>query len=461
MTKDRDDDETPKTGKRHTAKGRLRRMAKIGGVLTGAGTRLAAEKLAGFLLSDDKRERLRRKIKQENARSLTRAMGDLKGVAMKLGQSLSMAPSAISEEFAHAFIELHSDAPPMDYATLAAQVERAYDLPLDQLFRYFDPEPLGAASIGQVHRAELFDGRKVAVKVQYPGVMDSVDSDLKNLSTILRLVHGFTDSEVRRQYLAEVRRMMLREGDYIVEAETMREFHERMTDWPGVRIPRPFDDLVRPQAFVMELCEGVKIDRKLASLPIGPERNRLALQWCRLLFDMFFNLQLLHTDPHPGNVLCDEGGDLVLLDFGSARRFDEEFTDSFLLLVYFQMQEEWDKLKVPYRRLGFRFPESSLGGEALRRLHEIVLEPFVKDIEFDFASWRLRSRLSPVYKRYPSLFQLVPPSNILFTLRVFASLRGIFQQFRIRANLYREMLERIEKRDIPQKAERWLKENDD
>ncbi len=456
MTKDDHQNGGSKTSRRHSSTGKFRRMVKMGSVLTGAGTRLAAEKLAGMLLSDEQFEKLQQKTKLKNARSFTDAMGDLKGAMMKVGQSLSMTPGIISEEFAQVFAELQSDAPAMDYPTLAAQVERAYDRPLDQLFRYFDPEPLGAASIGQVHRAELFDGRRVAVKVQYPGIMDALDSDMKNLGAILRLVHGFTDSDMRNQYLGEIKRMMLREGDYREEARTMKEFHERMADWPGVRVPCPYDDFVRDRAFVMDLCEGVKIDRKFQSLPVGAERNRLALQWCGLLFDMFFDLQLLHTDPHPGNYLYDEQGNLVLLDFGSTKRFEEEFTDGFLMLVFLQMEKRWDALDIPYRRLGFQLPVIGIPQKALRSLHEIILEPFVTDEAFDFTQWALRKRLMSLYKKFPSLVQLMPPSNALFTLRVIASLRGVFRQYGIQINLHREILQRIAKRDIARKAEEWI-----
>ena len=117
-------------------------------------------------------------------------MGQMKGAAMKVGQLLSTDPELISKDFADALVRLQREAPPMNYSEIVEQVESAFDRPMRDVFVFFDPTPIGAASIGQVHRARLDDGLDVVVKIQYPGVADSIDSDPNNIRTMLKLAEG-------------------------------------------------------------------------------------------------------------------------------------------------------------------------------------------------------------------------------------------------------------------------------
>ena len=124
----------------------------------------------------------------DNARQIVEVMGEMKGAAMKVGQLLSTDPDILDPAFAERLTSLQNNAPPMDFDTLSSQIEGALDEPIESVFKFFDPEPIGSASIGQVHRATLFDGRDVAVKIQYPGIAGSIESDLKNLGASSRWV---------------------------------------------------------------------------------------------------------------------------------------------------------------------------------------------------------------------------------------------------------------------------------
>ncbi|MCA9539178.1 MAG: AarF/ABC1/UbiB kinase family protein, partial [Myxococcales bacterium] len=155
----------------------------------------------------------------KNAHKIADALGEMKGAAMKVGQMLSADPDLVDPAFAERLATLQSEAPPMDYATVAAQIESQLDKPIDAAFRFFNPEPIGSASIGQVHRATLFDGREVAVKVQYPGIAGSIDSDLRNLGSLLAVGRVFVTKERAAEFVAEARHAILTEADYRREGE--------------------------------------------------------------------------------------------------------------------------------------------------------------------------------------------------------------------------------------------------
>ncbi|MEZ4468918.1 MAG: AarF/UbiB family protein [bacterium] len=214
---------------------RLGRAFKLGKMAT---------RLAGSMLTSQ----IGKRSEEEKAQALADAalkqadrivdvMGQMKGAAMKIGQLLSSDPDLIAPEFADQLSRLQQEAPPLDYKTVVAQLEAALDQPIDAVFRFFDPEPLGSASIGQVHRGTLHDGRQVAVKVQYPGVAASLESDLKNLGSLLKVGRVFMTREQADGFLDEARKAILQEADYLAEAQNLLEFRGLFADWPDIRIP--------------------------------------------------------------------------------------------------------------------------------------------------------------------------------------------------------------------------------
>ena len=173
-------------------------------------------------------------------------MGEMKGAAMKVGQLLSTDPDILDPAFAERLTSLQNSAPPMDFDTLSAQVESALDQPIESVFKFFDPEPIGSASIGQVHRATLFDGRKVAVKIQYPGIAGSIESDLRNLGSLLKVGRVFITKERAESFIEEARDTIIAEADYTIEARNLVRFREHFADDEWIRIPEPIMDYARP-----------------------------------------------------------------------------------------------------------------------------------------------------------------------------------------------------------------------
>ena len=269
---------------------------------------------------------------ERNAERYAEHLGRSKGVLMKAGQILSFTtlgaavPDSSQSVYQNALARLQDSAPPMPFTTVAAVVETELGAQPDELFAAFDREPLGAASIGQVHAATLQDGRRVAIKVQYPGVAAAIRADLQNtelLATFLNVVKGFMPNSVSldvRSVAAEVSERIGEEIDYLVEAENQGEFADAYRGHPFIRIPEIVPEFTTSRVLTMDLVEGrrfadaVKADAALRD-SWGEVITRFALGSVR-------RLHLFHADPHPGNYLFHDDGTVTFLDFGCVKHID-------------------------------------------------------------------------------------------------------------------------------------------
>lgn len=372
----------------------------------------------------------------KNARQIVDVMGQMKGAAMKVGQLLSADPDLVAPEFADHLAKLQSQSPPMEFTTVQRQIERALDRPLPDVFRYFDPQPLGSASIGQVHRATLFDGRDVAVKVQYPGVVASLDADLKNLASVLKLGRVFMTKERADGFVQEARDAILSEADYRAEGEQLARFRELFAGREGVRVPAPVLEHTRETVLVMELVEGRKLDDALADIADPEERDRLVARFVETFVFMFHDLQLLHADPHPGNFMLDTRGNVVFLDFGCVRSFDPALTDGVLQLLIAYWEGDMRKLSDLYRQLGFGREGMTMPSEAvLREYHDLILEPIRERAPFNFSEWTIHGRIRAFLRSNLEFLKLVPPPELLLYLRVLAGVKGMLTRVDARINV--------------------------
>ena len=239
--------------------GRLSRMWQFGRLGLGVGVKTALRKAGNAVRggNDADREQRKREFLTEQAQEMVKVLGRMKGAAMKLGQILSTDPDLVSPEFAEVLGSLQKEAPPMPWRVVQSQVEQAFDRPLTDVFSFFDPEPIGAASIGQVHRGRLSTGEEVAVKIQYPGVADSIDADLKNLKSALNLAKVAYDGERMDDYAHEFRQSLLEESDYRIEAKNLARFVDILSECEGVRVPRPFEQWTTREVLTMEFVEGL------------------------------------------------------------------------------------------------------------------------------------------------------------------------------------------------------------
>jgi predicted unusual protein kinase regulating ubiquinone biosynthesis (AarF/ABC1/UbiB family) len=411
---------------------RFGRMFRLGSMGAKVGASSVASKLGSMLPFGSKEKRAERLVEamEENAEHVAEVLGQLKGASMKVGQLLSADPELLPDGFSEVISSLQKDAPPMTYETVKRQIEQSLDRDLHAVFDYFDDEPLGAASIGQVHRGRLSTGEEVAVKVQYPGVIDALESDLKTLERLLVYGRVVVDRDRLQEYLEEVREIVLIEADYETEADNMRRFREILSDREGMRAPKPYPRWTTQRVLVMEYVEGEKLDEELRRRD-GPTRQALLERWVETYSWLFHEVHTLHADPHPGNFLLEADDTMVMLDFGAIKDFDASFTDRMLEVLVACWTNDDERAVELYKQLGFSADSAQLDDldpELLRGYHEIVLAPFLADGAFDFGSWSPTMRSKQYMLSHPSFLKVVPPKDALLYMRVLSGIKGLLRK---------------------------------
>jgi predicted unusual protein kinase regulating ubiquinone biosynthesis (AarF/ABC1/UbiB family) len=309
-------------------KGRVRRSAKLGSIVGVQGARYAGTKAANVGRSEEEgKERLEQRH-LETAIKMVGALGQLKGAAMKLGQFASFIdtefiPDEYREIYQEQLAKLRTDAPAMPWAKVEKVLEEEYDgEPVSELFAEFDTEAFAAASIGQVHRAELLDGRRVAVKIQYPGIAEALEADLRNAGTLVRLARALAPGLDAKAIAHEIRERVLEELDYEYEAQNQRSFARAYRGHPFIYVPEVITRLSRRRVLVTELVEGMGFE-EIKELP-HPERSRFGEIVFRGSFGSIYHLQHFNADPHPGNYILMADGRVAFLDFGMTKKLDRE-----------------------------------------------------------------------------------------------------------------------------------------
>jgi len=337
----------------------------------------------------------------------------------------------------------------MTWATIKRQVEDALDRPMEAVFKEFHAEPIGSASIGQVHRGVLRTGEEVAVKVQYPGIVETLDSDLDNLASLSTMGRAFVDRQRMRDYLQLCREAVLEEADYVAEARHLRRFHDLLEERDGVRAPRPFEEWTRPSVLTMELARGTKIDDALVQMGAGERQDELLERFVRTYSWMFHELFELHSDPHPGNFLVEEDGGIVWLDFGCVHKISPHYSDGILDILDSCWQRDPQRAIAAYVRLGFggdAVREEAFDAELFWRYHQIVLRPFLRDEAFDFGAWRIRRELQRFILSNPKMWRLVPPAEMLMYFRVVSGIKGLLGKTGGKLNVHRMAVELARRR---------------
>ncbi|HXF31044.1 MAG TPA: AarF/ABC1/UbiB kinase family protein [Solirubrobacterales bacterium] len=264
----------------------------------------------------------------ETAMKMVGALGQMKGAAMKLGQFASFIdteflPEEYREIYQEQLAKLRTDAPAMPWEQVVKVLEEEYDgEPLSEYFAEIEHEAFAAASIGQVHRAELLDGRKVAVKIQYPGIAEAMEADLRNAGTIVRLARAIAPGLDAKAIAEEIRERMMEELDYEYEAQNQRTFSRSYRDHPFIYVPEVVTRISRRRVLVTELVEGRGFEA-IKELP-HEERSRFGEIVFRGSFGSIYHLQQFNADPHPGNYILMDDGRVAFLDFGMTKKLDRE-----------------------------------------------------------------------------------------------------------------------------------------
>jgi predicted unusual protein kinase regulating ubiquinone biosynthesis (AarF/ABC1/UbiB family) len=295
-----------------------RGMAAVHLVARG-GARYASSAPKLFAAAGEHRQRLRQDLALETAEDVAQTLGAMKGVLMKIGQMASYVDEGLSPSVRRTLSRLQDSVPPMSAELAAGMVEAELGLPPEKAFAEWDPEPIAAASIGQVHRAITLDGRAVAVKVQYPGIAEAIAADLDNVALLRRMLRITAPAQDVDALLAELRERVLEELDYRKEAVSQARFAEYYDGHPTICVPKVIEELSTRRMVTSELAVGARF-AELAEWS-QQERDLAAETIYRFVFRSLYEVHAFNGDPHPGNYLFHGGGRVTFLDFGLVKHF--------------------------------------------------------------------------------------------------------------------------------------------
>ncbi|MFP8883623.1 ABC1 kinase family protein [Streptomyces mangrovi] len=391
-------------------------------------------------------------LQQRTAEQLFKVLGELKGGAMKFGQTLSVFESALPEEVAGpyraALTKLQEAAPPMPVASVHAALAERMGEDWRELFEEFEDKPSAAASIGQVHRGVWHDGRPVAVKVQYPGAGEALLSDLNQLGRFVRLLGPLIPGVDIKPLVSEMRDRLSEELDYELEARAQRAYAEEFADDPDVRVP----DVVYQcdQVLVTEWLEGVPLADVIRD-GSREERDRAGQLLARFLFSGTARTGLLHADPHPGNfrLLTGDAPDgppeqwrLGVMDFGTVDRLPEGLPPTIGVALRMALDGDAEAVHELLCDEGFIKPSVELDPDAVLEYLLPIIEP-AQEEEFVFSRDWMREQAARVADPRSPAYQLgkqlnLPPSYLLIH-RVTLSTIGVLCQLGAQVRMHEEM----------------------
>ncbi len=333
------------------------------------------------------KEAAREQLDKDNAEDVYNSLSQLKGSALKVAQVMSMDKNMLPKAMVDKFTLAQYSAPPLSYPLVVKTFRQYFSKTPTELFDKFSKSAVNAASIGQVHEAFL-DGKKLAVKVQYPGIAESVHSDLAMVKPIAMKMMGLKEKEVRI-YFEEVESKLLEETDYELELKQSIEISEASADLDGVHFPKYYSELSSKRVLTMDWLEGMHLDQFLSTNPSQETRNKAG----QYLWDMYDyhinNLLKIHADPHPGNFLFDKDGNIGVIDFGCVKEVPEGFYRNYFQLLNPEHFNNKEKLMKLFYYLEFIYEtDTEEAKEFFYKLFKeslyLITLPFTVD-EFDFA----------------------------------------------------------------------------
>jgi predicted unusual protein kinase regulating ubiquinone biosynthesis (AarF/ABC1/UbiB family) len=423
---------------------RVRRTAKIGGLAAGQAARQFGTRAANIARSEDGRSRALERRQLEAAEQIVTALGTMKGAAMKLGQVMSfldigLVPEEYREDFQRKLAALRDAAPKVSFAQMRKVIEEELEDPLEEIFETFEEEPIAAASIGQVYRATLPDGRAVAVKVQYPGVAAAVRADMQNLGLILRLLKSIAPGLDPKAIGEEIRLRIGEELDYELEAANQRSLARIFRGHPFIVVPDVMTRLSRERVIVTEFVSGRGFE-EVKELPQA-ERDRVGEIIFRFFFGCLYRHHQFSGDPHPGNYVLLDGGRVAFLDFGLYKRMPGPAVELELACQRAAVAGDGDELKRLLTESGFlrnpdRFHPDRLVAHFLDATgwytidEELALTP-------DLATQVMIDMSDPRSEYFDQMRHETLPPDHLFGRRMEMLTLAVLSQLRARGNWHR------------------------
>lgn len=288
-----------------------------------------------------------------NAERVKRAILDLNGLFIKVGQMLSILSNFLPEAFQKPLEELQDRIPPRPFEQVRARIEQAFGKPPEVLFTRFDETPLAAASIGQAHRAQLPDGTEVVVKVQHADIEQIAAVDLEVIRRLTRLIAFFFDIKGMDYLYSQVRKMIEEELDFAREAQAMQQIAQNLQAHPGIAVPMVHPEYCTDRVLTTTWHAGVKISNTEQLDAWQLDRRDLCTQLLQAYCQMVFADGYYHADPHPGNILVQPDGTIVLLDFGATGRLSPAMREGIPALIEAAVKNDIEGMLNACRRMGF------------------------------------------------------------------------------------------------------------
>lgn len=310
-----------------------RRFMKLASMTASIATKTVSNSIRNITADEEQKNASRSKLFQDIGLQIADTLGEMKGAVMKVGQIASQYKDIFPPEVAKAISKLQRQAPAMPFAEIKAQVEKELGKPLAQIFKSFDEQPFAAASIGQVHKAVLPNGQQVVVKVQYPGVEEACESDLKQVRLALRLMGVLKiDRKLQEKLFQEIQDSLDNELNYEIEAQNLdvaRAFHSSLDS--KIIIPQVYSDYSSRHILTLSLEMGESIET--ASTWSQKTRNELGRRLFRAIGQEIFFLKRFHCDPHPGNFAFREDGSVIVYDYGGVKTLSPDVVSHFKQLI--------------------------------------------------------------------------------------------------------------------------------
>jgi predicted unusual protein kinase regulating ubiquinone biosynthesis (AarF/ABC1/UbiB family) len=365
------------------------------------------------------------------AEDVTKLMGNMKGVTMKLGQVMSLMGGAVPEGFAEKLSTLQAAAPPMAPELVRQVFLEDLGQPPEKLFRRFEQRPFAAASIGQVHRAQLAGGRQVAVKVQYPGVADAIAADLSNLGTLF----GFMGLAARGldpgPMVDDIRSGISAELDYRLEATNQQRFGELFCDHPFIRIPAVYPDLGSSRVLVQEYVAGEPFAAARAMSQV--ERDRIAEIIFRFTFGCIHRHGLFQADPHAGNYLLLKDGTVAFLDFGCISEFSKPLLAGINQLIVGVLTGDHELWRRGMEAVGYLPEGATLTTEEMWEQMQVYYTFILEDgVTFtpEMSAAMIRQNLNLTGEAGRVNRQMNIPQGVVFTQRITFGFTGLMASIR-------------------------------
>jgi ubiquinone biosynthesis protein len=372
---------------------------------------------------------------EKTARRILALALDMRGVMIKMCQALATRSDVFPSEFITHLKQCHDAVPPKPYDVVRAVVEAELGKPMDAVFSEFDEAPLASASLAQVHRARLLDGRQVAVKVQYPDIEDIIRTDLANMRRVCRIYEFFDRQPLALlPLLTELTSHIGFELDFVREAEFGARVRELFESDEQVKIPKTYPEFSSTRVLVMELVSGIKITDKARIEAAGLDPRDVVQDLMHVYVRMILAAGFFQADPHPGNLFVTEEGQIIVLDFGLSKELPEGFGLGLFELMFSLMTFNENAMLRAFDELGFR---SKTGDPSTFLLiaRRMVSRSNSGSFEGEFTK-EMTDELFEAIREDPIA---EVPTDFVLVSRVFALLSGIAHTLGSRANVLAAM----------------------